>query len=249
MRTFGLIGFPLKHSFSPEYFSDKFKRENIHAEYKLLPLEHISKLPSLITAYPTLEGLNVTIPYKEKVIDYLDDIRGDAKYIRAVNTLVLKRKNNNVTLIGYNTDIEGFEKSLLKRLSGYMKRALILGTGATSKTVSWVLEKYNIESTFVTRHKPNKKNYITYDEVTGEIIRNNQVIINTTPQGMYPEIDNYPAIPYSEITHKHLLFDVIYNPSLTKFLEFGKKAGADIVNGYEMLKYQAEASWRLWNNS
>jgi len=249
MRTFGLIGFPLKHSFSPEYFSDKFKQENIHAEYKLFPIEHISELPSLIKTYPTLEGLNVTIPYKERVIDYLDDIKGDAKYIGAVNTIVLKQKNNNASLIGYNTDIEGFEKSLQKRLTTYMKRALVLGSGGTSKTASWVLEKYNIETTFVTRHKSNKKNYISYNEVTGKIIRNNQIIINTTPLGMYPDIDNYPSIPYSEITNRHFLFDVIYNPTLTKFLEFGRKAGAEIVNGYEMLKYQAEASWRLWNNS
>jgi len=249
MRTFGLIGFPLQHSFSPKYFSEKFRQENIQCEYKLFPIEHIAELPALIKDHPTLRGLNVTIPYKEKVIDHLDDIKGEAKYIRAVNTIVINRKNNFVTLTGYNTDVEGFEKSLQKRLHGYMKRALILGTGATSKTISWVLEKYNIETTFVTRYKSNKQNYITYDELTGERFRNNQIVINTTPVGMYPEIDNYPAIPYSEITHKHLLFDVIYNPSLTKFLEFGSKAGAEIINGYEMLKYQAEASWRIWNNS
>jgi len=249
MRTFGLIGFPLKHSFSPEYFSKKFKQENIHAEYKLFPIEHISELPSLVDKHPTLVGLNVTIPYKEKVIDYLDDIGGEAKYIKAVNTIVINRDNDNVKLIGYNTDVEGFEKSLQKRLRDYMAKALIIGSGATSKTAYRVLEKYNIEVTFVTRHKADKKNYITYDEVTGETIRNNQIIINTTPVGMYPEIDNYPPIPYSKITHRHLLFDVIYNPSLTKFLEFGSKAGAEIINGYEMLKYQAEASWLLWNNS
>ena len=249
MRTFGLIGFPLKQSFSPKYFSDKFKQENIRAEYELFPIKHISELPSLIKTYPNLEGLNVTIPYKEEIIEYLDDIKGDAKYIKAVNTIVIKRKKGIVTLIGYNTDIEGFKASIEKRLNSSMKRALILGTGATSKTVSWVLEKYNIETTFATRHRSNKKSYITYNELTEEIIRNNQIIINTTPQGMYPEIENYPSIPYSEITREHLLFDVIYNPSLTKFLEFGKKAGAEIVNGYEMFKYQAEASWQLWNNS
>ncbi len=249
MRTFGLIGFPLKHSFSPEYFSEKFKRENIHAEYKLFPIQNICELPSLITKLPTLEGLNVTIPYKEEVIDYLDDIREDAKYIRAVNTIIIKRNNNIVSLTGYNTDTEGFEKSLQKRLNRSMNSALILGSGGTSKTASWVLKKYNIETTFVTRHRLNKNNCITYDEVTGAIIRNHQIIVNTTPLGMYPEIDNYPSIPYSEITSKHLLFDVIYNPSLTKFLKFGEEAGAEIVNGFEMLKYQAEASWRLWNNS
>ena len=145
MRTFGLIGFPLKHSFSPEYFSDKFKRDNIPAEYKLFPIKNISELPPLIKEQPNLEGLNVTIPYKEKVIDYLDDIRGEAKYIKTVNTIVIKRKNGFVKLIGFNTDLEGFEKSLQKRLRDHMKSALILGSGATSKTASWVLEKYNIE--------------------------------------------------------------------------------------------------------
>jgi shikimate dehydrogenase len=247
MRTYGLIGYPLKHSFSPEFFTRKFKRENIQAEYKLFPTKDISQLPWLVELNPSLEGLNVTIPYKEKVIDFLDDIRGDAKMINAVNTIVIKRQKDSRSLIGYNTDTLGFQKSLKKHISGNIKSALILGSGGTSKTVAWVLQKLNISYTFITRHCSNNENYISYDDLSHEVVYQNKLIINTTPLGMYPDIHNYPPIYYDAITTDHIVFDVIYNPPLTKFLEFSSEQGAEIVNGQEMLEYQAEESWRLWN--
>jgi shikimate dehydrogenase len=247
MRTYGLIGYPLEHSFSPAYFTKKFKRENIQAEYKLFPITNISELPKLIENHPSLKGLNVTIPYKEQVIDFLDDIRGDAKDINAVNTIVLKPGHYQIKLIGYNTDIIGFQKSLSKRLTRDKKNALILGTGATSKTIAKSLEKLNIEYIFVTRQIKEDKKYITYSQLTSKIIKKHDLIINTTPLGMYPDIGNYPQIPYTAITPKHLVFDVIYNPPLTRFLELCEENGAEIINGQEMLEYQAEESWRLWN--
>jgi shikimate dehydrogenase len=248
MRTYGLIGYPLTHSFSPEYFRKKFNSENIQAEYKLFPIKDISQLPWLVELNPSLEGLNVTIPHKEKVIDFLDDIRGDAKIINTVNTIVIQRQMNSRRLIGYNTDIIGFRKSLKNHTSGNIKNALILGSGATSKTVAWVLQKLNISYTFITRQGPNKENFISYDDLSHEVIKQHKLIINTTPLGMYPDIENYPPIHYDAITADHIVFDVIYNPPLTKFLEYCHQAGAEIINGQEMLEYQAEESWRLWNS-
>lgn len=247
MRTYGLIGYPLKHSFSPEYFTKKFQKENIQAVYKLFPIASISELPRIIENHPSIAGLNVTIPYKEQVIDFLDDIRGDAEKINAVNTIVIQHRNNSVKLIGYNTDTIGFQKSLQTHLSEQIKTALILGTGATSKTVAWVLNRLNIEYTFVTRQRKGKQNFIAYDDLSPGIIRQNKLIINTTPVGMYPDVDDSPSLNYDAINEEHVAFDVIYNPPLTRFLSLCKRAGAKTINGQKMLEYQAEESWRLWN--
>jgi shikimate dehydrogenase len=249
MRTYGLIGYPLKHSFSPEYFTKKFQQENIQAVYKLFPIAGISELPGIIENHPSLAGLNVTIPYKEQVIDFLDDIRGDAEKINAVNTIVIQHRNNSVKLIGYNTDTIGFQQSLQTHLSEQIKTALILGSGATSKTVAWVLKRLNIGYTFVTRQKKGKQNFITYEDLSPEIIRQNKLIINTTPVGMYPDVDDFPSLNYDAINEEHVAFDVIYNPPLTRFLSLCQQAGAKTINGHKMLEYQAEESWKLWNTN
>ncbi len=247
MRTYGLIGYPLKHSFSPGYFAEKFKRENIQAAYKLFPIASISELPRLIESHPSLKGLNVTIPYKEQVIDFLDELKGDAAIIRAVNTIIIQRPNYSARLIGYNTDTIGFQKSLEKYISENTTNALILGTGATSKTVALVLQRLNIHYTFITRGNTSQEKSICYNDVTREVIKQNKLIINTTPLGMHPAINNFPPLYYDAITAGHIVFDVIYNPPLTKFLEYSRQAGAKIINGSEMLENQAEESWKIWN--
>ena len=247
MRLYGLIGYPLSHSFSPGYFKEKFEKEKIDAVYKSFPLEDISEFPSLIQQNPTLFGLNVTIPYKEKVIPYLHDIQGDARSIQAVNTITFDRTHPSPKLTGYNTDAYGFGQSIRQHLGKHHTRALILGTGGSSKTVSFVLNKLSIEHIFVTRREEKDDRKINYTNLTSDIIREYQVIINTTPAGMYPDTSKKPKIPYEAITPSHLLFDLIYNPPTTSFLQEGKKRGADVENGLNMLKLQAEASWDIWN--
>ena len=250
MEIYGLIGYPLQHSFSPEFFSEKFARERIDAEYKSFPLPNLSELSALIKQTPELKGLNVTIPYKERVIPLLDEIYGEAKYIHAVNTIAIERLDTEVKLYGYNTDVIGIEQSLLPKLTRNMSTALILGTGGTAKTVSRVLNKQGVDHIFVTRN-PDKEfrshSVITYEELGREMVDARKLIVNTTPLGMYPKIDAYPPIPYEGITDEHLLFDVIYNPSVTRFMQLGKAHGASGLNGIEMLHYQAEASWKIWN--
>jgi len=250
MEIYGLIGYPLQHSFSPDFFSEKFAREHIDADYKSFPIQDLSELPALIKKTPKLKGLNVTIPYKEKVIPLLDEIYGEAKYVDAVNTIVIERLKNEIKLYGYNTDVFGFEQSLLPRITKDMTKALILGTGGTAKTVSRVLEKQDIDHTFVTR-RPIKeirgRSYITYEELNAQKVSAHKLIVNTTPLGMYPKVDTYPAIPYEGIGREHLLFDVIYNPGVTKFMQMGKTHGASVLNGMQMLQHQAEVSWEIWN--
>lgn len=247
MRTFGLIGYPLEHSFSPAYFKEKFAQEGIGARYKLFPLKHISELPDLVHQYPCLEGLNVTIPYKKKVISYLSEIGGVAREIQSVNTLLIQRRPE-LHLTGHNTDVTGFKKSLENHLKAPVDHALILGTGGTAQTVSYVLKQKGIPFLFVSRScKENQTSCISYEELFSLRMEDYPLIINTTPLGMYPETDTFPDIPYLSLTPKHLLFDVIYNPGETRFLQYGREAGASTVNGTEMLQYQAEESWRLWN--
>jgi shikimate dehydrogenase len=247
MRTYGLIGYPLSHSFSPGYFNDKFEKENIDAVYKLFPLQQISEFPQLIRNHPDLYGLNVTIPYKEQILPYLSSIKGDAFQIQAVNTLAFDRSFSTLRLIGYNTDAYGFEMSLFPHLKEYHSKALILGTGGTSKTVSFVLRKLGIEYLFVTRRKQDISSSITYDEITPGLIKEYKLIINTTPLGMYPNTSEKPNIIYETIGDSHLLYDLIYNPSLTSFLQEGKSRGAGVENGLKMLRIQAEQSWYIWN--
>ncbi len=248
MKLYGLIGYPLSHSFSPGYFKNKFERESIDAVYKAFTLEDVSKFPELIQAHPDLCGLNVTIPYKEQIIPYLDDIQGDAEKIRAVNTIAFDRSGNSLRLIGFNTDAQGFEQSIKPYLKNHHNRALILGTGGSSKTVSYILDRLKIQHLFVTRRKKDDPRIIQYSDLDSHIIKEHTFIINTTPVGMHPDISQKPDIPYEGITFRHFLFDLVYNPSVTSFLKEGKRKGAVVENGLNMLRLQAEASWHVWSD-
>ncbi len=248
MRLFGLIGYPLSHSFSAKYFADKFQNSTISdAEYRNFPLEKTEDVQQLFET-ENLCGFNVTIPYKEEIIPFLDELDSSASAVGAVNTVVLKNKKK----IGYNTDVFGFEGSLIDFLAKAQRtqsemKAFVLGTGGSSKAVSFVLKKLGIDFQFVSRTK--KENIISYADLKPQTILEHKLIINTTPVGMFPETQDAPDIPYSFITSQHFLFDLIYNPAETEFLKRGKQHGAAIKNGLEMLQLQAEKSWEIWNNN
>ncbi|MFN4234626.1 MAG: shikimate dehydrogenase family protein [Bacteroidia bacterium] len=247
MRTFGLIGFPLSHSFSPDYFNKKFQQQNIEAIYKTFPLKSINDFFSILNNNPTLEGLNVTIPYKETIISYLDEISSEAKEIGAVNCINIVYKNKKPYLIGYNTDFIGFEKSFIPCLKPHHKKALVLGNGGAAKAIKFVLKKLDIPFKTVVRTIKNKEELL-YTELNKELLNNYTIIINTTPLGTYPETENCPDIPYHFLNNSHFLYDLIYNPAESLFLKKGKLLNAEIKNGYEMLVIQAEESWKIWNN-
>jgi shikimate dehydrogenase len=248
MRRFGLIGYPLGHSFSKKYFTQKFQHENIvDCIYDNYSIDKIELLNSIVSKYPDLEGLNVTIPYKQSVIPFLNEIDEDAAKIRAVNTIKLFREGERTLLKGFNTDIYGFEESIKSVLKIYHKNALILGTGGASKAVAYVFDKLNVQYTYVSRNIKNE-NTIGYTQVTPSIITKNTIIINTSPLGMFPNVDTCPDIPYDAITEKHLLFDLVYNPEKTLFLKKGEQKKATILNGLPMLCLQAEKSWQIWNS-
>ena len=244
MIKLGLIGYPLVHSFSKKYFNEKFDNENIkNVSYQNYELKNINELKSLIKRNSDLRGLNVTIPYKEKVIKYLDKI--DEKYLNIGAVNVIKIIDNK--LFGINTDYEAFKITLKEWLdNSFNSKALILGTGGSSKSVSLALKELNIDHNFVSRKK--RKNVFSYEELLDiKIFSNYKLIINTTPLGMYPKINLLPNIPYRLITKNYFLYDLVYNPKTTKFLEKGKRKGAKIKNGLEMLHLQAELSWNYWN--
>ncbi|HUM51695.1 MAG TPA: shikimate dehydrogenase [Chitinophagales bacterium] len=242
MKQFGLIGYPLSHSFSKGYFAEKFAKENIvDCKYDVFPLEKIEDFDELCNTHKNFVGLNVTIPYKEKIIPYLDDLDETAANIGAVNTI----KFSNGKKIGFNSDVYGFEMSLKPFLKPYHTQALILGTGGASKAVEYVLRKLGISFQYISRTKSEKS--ISYEEVNELIIHHSKLIINTTPIGMYPNVEDAPTIPYNFITDNHLLFDLIYNPEETLFLKKGKEKYAQTKNGLEMLYLQAERSWEIWN--
>lgn len=237
---YGIIGHPLSHSFSPAFFKKKFTDQHIDAVYNAYEIASVAELPDLIKNNPELKGLNVTLPYKEAAIDYLDELDTVAGTIGAVNCIAI----HDGRLTGYNTDAEGFELSLVPRLQSQHSYALILGTGGASKAVAYSLKQLGIPFQFVSRHKEHGT--ITYGEVTADMIAEHKLIINTTPLGMYPHIEEEPEFPYAALTDGHLLYDLIYNPEETKFLAHGRERGASIMNGFEMLQLQAEASWRIW---
>ena len=242
MRTYGLIGFPLTHSFSSKYFAEKFSREGItDCIYKNFPLENINEFPVLSKA-ETLSGLNVTIPYKESVIEYLDELDQTVRAIGAVNCI----KFTNGRAVGYNTDAYGFSESLKSFIGETKLKALILGTGGSSKAVAYSLDSIGIPYQSVSRTK-NSDN-LTYPELTENIISSHKLIINTTPVGMFPNTIDAPTIPYQYLTSGHFLFDLIYNPEETLFLKQGSNYGAHTRNGLEMLQLQAEKSWTIWNS-
>lgn len=246
MRLFGLIGYPLTHSFSQKYFTEKFQHQHISdIEYHNFSIERIQTVNSVL-ATENLCGLNVTIPYKEAIIPFLNVLDSSASAVGAVNTIIFRDGKK----IGYNTDVYGFENSLLNFLAKAQSsqseiKTIILGTGGSSKAVAYVLKKNGIQFQFVSR--VHKENTLSYADLKPETILEHKLIINTTPVGMFPQIQNAPDIPYSFITSQHLLYDLIYNPEETEFLKRGKQQGAQIKNGLEMLQLQAEKSWEIWN--
>jgi shikimate dehydrogenase len=245
LALYGLIGYPLGHSFSVPFFTRKFKEENIHSEYRNFPLKEISEFEKLVKAEPQLAGLNVTVPYKQKIIPYLDALSNTARIIQAVNTICFCRQEGRLALIGHNTDVMGFERSLNEHIKKQHTSALVLGTGGSSKAVIFVLEQMGIPFQMVSRASGEGR--ISYEELEEGLVEENRLIINTTPLGMYPDVEAFPTIPYGAITADHLLIDLIYNPEKTRFLAMGEERGATIVNGYNMLVYQAEGSWDRWN--
>ena len=245
MQKYGLIGYPLKHSFSISYFNEKFQSEGIDAEYVNFKIPSINDLPGIIKGNPNLQGFNVTIPYKEKVISYLDEIDKTAIPIGAINVVKVIRQKGKVKLIGYNSDIIGFTRSIEPLLESHHKKALILGTGGAAKAVYHGLKSLGVESVYVTRQ--TRPDMLTYEELTPEIIAEHTIIVNCTPIGMYPQVDFCPNIPYEYLTPNHLLYDLLYNPDTTLFMKKGAAKGAVVKNGLEMLLLQAFAAWEIWN--
>lgn len=244
---YGLIGYPLGHSFSAQYFTEKFLREGLDECYKLFPIKDINSLSELVDGNKTLNGLNVTIPYKQAVIPFLDKISGDASEIGAVNVIRISRSGSaaGTHLSGYNTDWKGFIESLEPMLHQHVKKALILGSGGASKAVVYGLKKRGIMPLVVSRSKNNGD--ITYDDIDKTIMSEHLLIVNTTPLGMFPETETYPDIPYHLLTSDHICYDLIYNPEQTEFMRKSAVMGAEVKNGLEMLHIQAELSWKIWN--
>ena len=244
MKLYGLIGYPLGHSFSKKYFTEKFQKEQLEdCAYELFPIPLIKNISSIINSHPDLRGLNVTIPYKEQVLEYVSETTPAVKEIGAANTIKIQGNK----LIAYNTDVIGFEISFVKYLKHSHKKALVLGTGGSSKAVQYVLRKLGIDFLIVTRSEKLKAGIINYSMIDEAIINDHTIIINCTPVGLYPNIDECPQIPYQFISKEHYLFDLIYTPEKTLFLKKGEEKGAVIENGYEMLIIQAEESWKIWN--
>ena len=245
MDKYGLIGYPLGHSFSKNYFNEKFENENIDAEYINFEIPTIDALPEVLATNPELRGLNVTIPYKEKVISFLDSVSPEARAIGAINVIKVEHKGNETILKGYNSEVIGFTKSIAPLLKIHNKKALILGTGGASKAIDYGLKSLGLETVKVSRYE--RPGTIQYSKITPEIIQEYNVIVNCTPCGMYPNIEECPDLPYEAMTEKNILYDLIYNPDQTKFMKLGAKQGATVKNGLEMLLLQAFASWEFWN--
>ena len=243
MSKFGLIGKDIGYSFSKSYFTDKFESEDLPHTYQNFDIDSVDDFTDIIKNIKDLKGLNVTIPYKETILPFLDKLDEEAKEIGAVNTIKITENGN---LIGYNTDYYGFKKSIEPYLKTHHKKALILGTGGASKAIAYALKKLDITYNYVSRTATNNAAY-TYQTLSEEIIGEHHIIINCSPLGTYPNTNICPQIPYDAITKSHLLYDLIYNPDETKFLTIGKIKGATICNGLEMLKLQADRAWKIWN--
>ena len=245
MDKYGLIGYPLGHSFSISYFNEKFENENIDAKYINFEIPTIKAFKEVVAQNPELRGLNVTIPYKQQVIPYLDSLSPEAKAIGAVNVIRVSHQGKKTKLKGFNSDVIGFTKSIEPLIERYHKKALILGTGGASKAIDYGLKSLGLETLFVSRTK--KPNAITYEEVTPLLLDEYKVIVNCTPVGMYPHVDECPNLPYEAMNYQTLLYDLLYNPDETLFMKRGKAQGAIVKNGLEMLLLQAFASWEFWN--
>ncbi len=245
MKRFGIIGYPLEHSFSRHFFNEKFRSEHIDAEYVNFEIPFIQHFPSVLSENPDLCGLNVTIPYKEQIIPYLNGLDKDAAAIGAVNVIKILPHKDKPQLIGYNSDVIGFTRSIEPLLESKHRKALVLGTGGASKAVRHGLETLGLECTLVSRIP--RKGMFGYEELTAEILDEYKVIVNCTPVGTYPHIDECPHIPYEFLTPNHLLYDLVYNPDVTLFMKKGAEKGAITKNGLEMLLLQAFAAWDIWN--
>lgn len=244
MKRYGLIGHPLKHSYSKDFFTGKFEYEGLDCRYQNFDLKTIEELHEVLERYPDLCGFNVTIPYKETIIPLLDEIDPVAKEVGAVN--VVKITNGN--LKGYNTDVYGFTLLLERALKGReIGHALVLGTGGASKAVRYVLKQKGIP--FATVSRSAEKGDHTYDTLTDDILRQSHLIINATPLGMFPQIDNFPDLHYQALSKNHILIDLIYNPKETAFMELGKTWGAKVYNGMQMFEEQAKKTWELWQET
>jgi shikimate dehydrogenase len=243
MKVYGIIGYPLGHSFSQKYFTEKFAAEGINdCSYKIFVIKSVDELKEVLNKNPGLQGFNITIPHKKSILSLLDDTTKLPQNLHACNCI----KIINGKFIGYNTDVIGFEQSLLPQLKSHHTNALILGNGGAAEAVKFVLNKLNIAFKIVSR-KLHDGSHLTYADLTQKIIRENYLIINTTPLGTFPNADECPAIPYQYLTAQHFLYDLVYNPPKTLFLKKGEEQGAAIKNGYDMLVIQAEESWRIWN--
>jgi shikimate dehydrogenase len=245
MKLYGLIGYPLGHSFSKQYFAEKFGREGIDdCFYEAFPITSINQFPTLINSNPNLKGVNVTIPYKEQVLQFVTHITPQVKAIGAANCIKIEGEK----LTAFNTDVLGFERSFCKLLQPHHKKALVLGTGGSSKAVQYVLQQLGMQFLLVTRSENIPAGYINYDAIDEQIMQSYTVIINCSPAGMSPNDHTFPLIPYQFINSQHYLYDLVYKPAKTLFLQKGQQYGAQIQNGYEMLILQAEASWEIWNS-
>ena len=245
MKLYGLIGYPLGHSFSKQYFTEKFAREGLtDCFFEAFPIKSINEFSDLVKANPLLKGLGVTIPYKEQVLQYVDELSEEVRFIGATNSI----KISGNKLKAYNTDIIGFEQSFKKELRPVHKKGLVLGTGGASKAVQYVLGRLGIEFLVVTRNVKSKDGFISYDNIDTQIMEEYKVIINCTPVGMSPNENQAPEIPYHLLTSQHYLYDLVYQPAKTLFLQKGDAMGAITRNGYDMLLIQAEASWKIWNS-
>ena len=245
MDKYGLIGFPLGHSFSKSFFNEKCQNEGIDAEYINCEIKGIDELPEVLATNPELCGLNVTIPYKEKVLSFLDYISVEARAIGAVNVIRVDHKGDDVVLKGYNSDVIGFTKSIEPLLETFHRKALILGTGGASKAINYGLKSLGLETVLVSRFE--RPGTIQYKDITPDVVKEYNVIVNCTPSGMFPHYDECPDLPYEALDNHNLLYDLIYNPDETLFMKKGRERGAQTKNGLEMLLLQAFASWDFWN--
>ena len=247
MRKFGLIGYPLGHSFSKKYFTNKFHNEQIsNCSYENYQLRSLDELGELISRDENLNGLNVTIPYKSDILRFLDVVDPEAMEIGAVNVIKIKRSVSGIALYGFNSDVTGIKDTLFPYINDNVRNALVLGTGGSSRAVCYVLNNFGINVCKVSRER--KPGVLMYSEIDSGIIDQTQLIINTTPLGMFPNIESKPDINYKKLNRKHILFDLVYNPELTSFLRMGAEQGCVVLSGIKMLYSQAEKSWEIWNN-
>ena len=245
MDKYGLIGYPLGHSFSISYFNQKFKDEHIDAVYENFEIPSIDLLPEILDSNPNLKGLNVTIPFKQKVIPFLDNISPEARAIGAVNVIKVIHDGKKIKLKGYNSDVIGFTQSIEPMLERFHKKALILGTGGASKAIDYGLKSLGLETVFVSRYE--RPDTVQYQSITPDVVKEYNVIVNCTPLGMYPHTEECPLLPYEAMDSRTILYDLIYNPDETMFMKRGAEYGANVKNGLEMLLLQAFASWEFWH--